>query len=124
VYIQGLARQDIPKNPYRARTLFETSLQGVEDVVYEQRRPGGSWQYTTKSVNRWLDRVPLAIRRLQLQGLEDEARRQEINDWYERESRRLQKKIDTDGGAASTEYDKELALIEQQRDLLLASTNP
>ena len=124
VYLQGLARQDIPRNPYRARTLFETSLLGVEDIVYEQKRPGSSWQYTTKSVNRWLDRVPPAIRRLQLEGLDDEARRQEINDWYERESRRLQQEIDTDSGAGSTEYNKELALIGQQRDLLLGGTNP
>ena len=62
--------------------------------------------------------------RLQLGNLQGEARVKEINNWYDRETQLLQQKIDSESGDAATAYEKELALIGQQRDVLLAITHP
>ena len=121
LYLQGVARAHIAKNPYRARLLFEASLQGAEDIVYEQKRSGGSWQYTRASVNRWLERIPASIGRLQLEGLQGETRLRELNRWYDRESQRLQQTIDAATGADAAEHRHELELIGQQRNQLLES---
>lgn len=122
LYLQGLARQGIDKNPYRARLLFEASLRGVDEIVYEQKRSGGSWQYTVKSVNRWLDRIPESIKRLQLDNLHGEARRKEIVHWYERENERLHRQLDEASGEEATDHHKELELIEQQFNVMLEAS--
>jgi TPR repeat protein len=121
LYLQGLARQGFGKNPYRARLLFEASLQGAGEIVYEQKRSGGSWQYTADSVNRWLDRIPAAVKRLHLEGLQGDSRTRAVNEWYARESEDLRKKIDAAAVGATANYENDLQLIGQQRELLLKS---
>ena len=83
VYLQGIKRIGLARNPYRAKLLFEQALRDREDVVYEQQTGNGrSWQYTVDSVNRWLAKIPESVMRLDLEGLEAEQRQQAIEQWY------------------------------------------
>ena len=63
VYLQGIKRIGLEPDPYRAKQLFEESLQGVEDTVYAQQTGNGrGWKYTVDSVNRWLSKLPESVR--------------------------------------------------------------
>jgi TPR repeat protein len=113
VYLQGIKRIDLERNPYRAKLLFEQALRDREDVVYEQQTGNGrSWQYTVDIVNRWLAKLPESVMRLDLEGLEAEQRRQTIEQWYSREQQRLR---------AQTPLQQQLDELDQQRSVLLSS---
>lgn len=90
VYLQGIKRIGLERDPYRAKLLFEQALRDREDTVYEQQTGNGrSWKYNVESVNRWLARIPEPVMRLNLEGLEAETRRQTIEQWYTGEQQRL-----------------------------------
>ena len=121
LYLRGLPSQHISKNPYRARSLFKASLLGVDKIVYEQKVSSGSVLYTVETVNRWLGRIPAPITRLQLGGLQGDARAREINDWKEVENQLLKQKLESATVEEIAAYRKEQELIEQQSRLLLDS---
>ena len=120
VYLQGLRRIGLERNPYRAKLLFEQALRDREgDVIYEQRTSHGSWQYTMRSMNTWLAQVPEAVKRLDLEGLHGAQRQQAIEQWYEQERAALQSRLPQPESAALALQQKQLDQIEQQRSVLL-----
>jgi TPR repeat protein len=120
VNLQGVKRIGFERNPYRARLLFEQALRDREDVVYEQQTGNGrSWQYTVKSVRRWLARVPESLQRLDLEGLEGAQRQQAIEQWYAQEQQTLQVQNPVPEGEALAHKQQQLADLEQQRAVLL-----
>jgi TPR repeat protein len=119
VYLRGVKRIGLERNPYRARQLFEQALRGREgDVIYEQKTRHGSWQYTMRNMNTWLAQVPEAIQRLDLEGLQGAQRQQAIEQWYQQERERLQSQTPEPEGEALALQKKQLDQIEQQRAVL------
>ena len=89
-------------------------------MVYEQQTgTGRSWQYTVKSVRRWLARVPESLQRLDLEGLEGVQRQQAIEQWYAQEQQTLQAQNPAPEGEALAHKQQQLADLEQQRAVLL-----
>jgi TPR repeat protein len=122
VYLQGIKRIGLERNPYRAKLLFEQALRDREDVVYEQQTGNGrSWQYTVDSVNRWLAQIPESIMRLDLEGLDAEQRRQAIEQWYAQEQQRLQSLSPEPKGEAQILWQQQLDELQQQRSVLLSA---
>ena len=122
VYLQGVKRIGLERNPYRAKVLFEQALRDREDTVYEQQTGNGrSWQYTVESVNRWLARIPESVMRLDLEGLETAQRRQAIELWYAREQQRLRAQTPEPEDEAQVLLQQQLDALEQQRNVLLSA---
>ena len=122
VYLQGVKRIDLERNPYRAKLLFEQALRDREDVVYEQQTGNGrSWQYTVDIVNRWLAQIPESVMRLDLEGLETDQRRQTIEQWYAREQQRLRAQSPEPGDRAQFLRQQQLDDLDQQRSVLLGA---
>jgi len=121
VYLRGVKRTGLERNPYRAKLLFEEALRDRVDTVYEQQTGNGrGWKYTVDSVNRWLARVPEAVRRLDLEGLEGVQRRQAIEQWYAQERKILRaQSVAKQGEEAPALQQQQLAELEQQRTVLL-----
>jgi hypothetical protein len=120
VYLQGIRRIGLERNPYRARLWFEQALNGVDDTVYAQQTGNGrGWKYTVESVNRWLGNIPEPVMRLDLEGLEGAQRRAAIEQWYAREHQALQTQIAESQGEAQAGLKKQLGQIEQQYTVLL-----
>ena len=120
VYLQGVKRIDLERNPYRAKQLFEQALRDREgDVIYEQKTHRGSWQYTMRTMNTWLAQVPEAVQRLDLEGLQGEERQQAIEQWYTQERETLQSQTPEPESEALALQKKQLEQIEQQRAILL-----
>ena len=120
VYLRGIKRIGLARNPYRAKRLFEQALRDREgDVIYEQKTDRGSWQYTMRSMNTWLAQVPEAVQRLDLEGLEGAQRQQAIEQWYAQEREMLQSQVPVPEGEALALQKKQLDQIEQQRTVLL-----
>jgi TPR repeat protein len=120
VYLQGIKRIGLARNPYRAKLLFEQALRDREDVVYEQQTGNGrSWKYTVESVNRWLARIPESVMRLDLEGLEGAQRRQAIEQWYAREQQRLRAQTPEPDSESQALLQQQLDALEQQRSVLL-----
>jgi TPR repeat protein len=120
VYLRGVKRIGLARNPYRAKQLFEQALRDREgDVIYEQKTRRGSWQYTMRTMNTWLAQVPEAVQRLDLEGLQGEERQQTIEQWYTQERETLQSQTPAPEGEALALQKKQLDQIEQQRAVLL-----
>ena len=120
VYLQGIKRIGLARNPYRAKRLFEQALRDREDVVYEQQTGNGrSWKYTVDSVNRWLAQIPESVMRLDLEGLEAEQRRQAIEQWYTGEQQRLRAQIPKPEDSTQVSRQQRLDELDQQRNVLL-----
>jgi hypothetical protein len=116
VYLQGIKRIDLQRNPYRARVLFEQALQDREDTVYEQQTGNGrGWKYTVESVNRWLSRIPEPVMRLDLEGLQGAQRQQAIEQWYAQEQLALKAQIPAPEGKALDDLEQQRAVL--QKDL-------
>ena len=79
---------------------------------------GRGWKYTVESVNRWLDKIPESVRRLDLEGLQDPQRQQAIDQWYAEEQQALQAQTPAPEGEALTLLQKQLDALEQQRTIL------
>jgi len=117
VYLQGIKRIGLERNPYRARLLFEQALRGSGDTVYEQKTGNGrSWIYTVEIVNHWLDRIPEPVKRLDLKDLEGALRQAAIEQWYRQERQALESQS-AQGDAFALQ--KQLEQLEQQRSVLL-----
>ena len=59
LYLQGLARAGVARDPGRARMWFEQALRDGSDPVYEQDSGDGKgWRYTAAQVRAWLKQVP------------------------------------------------------------------
>ena len=122
VYLQGIKRIGLARDPYRAKLLFEQALRGREDVVYEQQTGNGrSWQYTVDSVNRWLTQIPESVMRLDLEGLEAQQRQQAIEQWYASEQQRLRAQIPEPEDGTQVSRQQRLDELEQQRNVLLGA---
>jgi TPR repeat protein len=122
IYLQGIKRIGLERNPYRAKLLFEQALRDREDVVYEQQTGNGrSWQYTVDSVNRWLAQIPESVMRLDLEGLDAEQRRQAIEQWYASEQQRLRAQIPEPEDSTQVSRQQRLDEIDQQRNVLLGA---
>jgi TPR repeat protein len=122
VYLQGVKRIGLERNPYRAKLLFEQALRDREDVVYEQQTGDGrSWRYTVESVNRWLAQIPGSVMRLNLEGLETEQRRQAIEQWYAREQQRLRSPSPEAGDRSQLLRQQQLDELDRQRSVLLGT---
>jgi hypothetical protein len=120
VYLRGVKRIGLERNPYRAKQLFEQALQDREgDVIYEQKTHRGSWKYTMRTMNKWLAQVPEAVQRLDLEGLQGEERQQAIEQWYTQERETLQSQTPEPESEALALQKKQLEQIEQQRAILL-----
>jgi TPR repeat protein len=116
VYLQGIKRIDLQRNPYRARVLFEQALQDREDTVYAQQTGNGrGWKYTVESVNRWLSRIPEPVMRLDLEGLQGTQRQQAIEQWYAQEQLALKAQIPAPEGKALDDLEQQRAVL--QKDL-------
>jgi len=103
----------------RSKALFEQALHDREDTVYAQQTGNGrGWKYTVESVNRWLDKIPESIRRLDLEGLQGVRRQQVIDQWYAQEQQALQAQTPAPEGEALTLLQKQLDDLEQQRSML------
>jgi len=101
VYLRGVKRISLERNPYRAKQLFEQALRDREgDVIYEQKTHRGSWQYTMRTMNKWLAQVPEAVQRLDLEGLQGEKRQQALEQWYTQERETLQSQTPAPEGEA------------------------
>ena len=119
VYLQGIRRIGLERNPYRSKLLFEQALRDREDTVYAQQTGNGrGWKYTVESVNRWLDKIPESVRRLDLEGLQGAQRQQAIDQWYAREQQALQAQTPAPEGEALALLQKQLDELEQQRAML------
>jgi len=122
VYLQGIKRIGLARNPYRAKLLFEQALRDREDVVYEQQTGNGrSWQYTVDNVNRWLTQIPESVMRLDLEGLEAQQRQQAIEQWYASEQQRLRAQIPEPEDGTPVSRQQRLDELEQQRNVLLGA---
>jgi TPR repeat protein len=122
VYLQGIKRVGLERNPYRAKRLFEQALRDREDTVYEQQTGNGrSWQYTVDSVNRWLTQIPESVMRLDLEGLEGAQRRQAIEQWYAREQQRLRAQTPEPDDEPQALLRQQLDELAQQRSVLLSA---
>jgi hypothetical protein len=120
VYLQGIGRIGLESNPYRARRLFELALHDGEDTVYAQQTGNGrGWKYTAESVNRWLDRIPAPVARLDIEGLDAVQRRDAIERWYAQERQALLAQIAASQGEPQTLLQKQLEQLDQQRSVLL-----
>jgi TPR repeat protein len=120
VYLRGIKRIGMERNPYRAKQLFEQALRGREgDVIYEQKTHRGSWQYTMRNMNIWLAQLPEAVQRLDLEGLQGAERQQAIEQWYTQERETLQLQAPESESEALALQKKQLEQIEQQRAVLL-----
>jgi len=119
IYLQGIRRIGLERNPYRSKALFEQALHDREDTVYAQQTGNGrGWKYTVESVNRWLDKIPESVRRLDLEGLQDPQRQQAIDQWYAEEQQALQAQTPAPEGEALALLQKQLDALEQQRTIL------
>ena len=119
IYLQGIRRIGLERNPYRSKALFEQALHDREDTVYAQQTGNGrGWKYTVESVNRWLDKIPESVRRLDLEGLQDPQRQQAIDQWYAQEQQALQAQTPAPEGEALALLQKQLDALEQQRTIL------
>jgi TPR repeat protein len=59
VYLQGIARIGLERDPYRAKALLAQALEDRDHVVYAQDTGDGrSWRYTVTQVHRWLAQIP------------------------------------------------------------------
>jgi TPR repeat protein len=119
IYLQGIRRIGLERNPYRSKALFEQALHDREDTVYAQQTGNGrGWKYTVESVNRWLDKIPESVMRLDLEGLQGPQRQQAIDQWYAQEQQALQAQTLALEGEALTLLQKQLDALEQQRTML------
>jgi hypothetical protein len=116
VYLQGIKRIGLERNPYRAKQWLEQAIEGQEDTVYTQQTGNGrGWKYTVDSVNRWLSHIPEPVTRLDLEGLDGTQRRAAIEQWYAQEQQTLMAQT----AEAQTPLQKQLDQLEQQRNVLL-----
>jgi len=122
VYLQGIKRIGLARNPYRAKLLFKQALRDREDVVYEQQTGNGrSWQYTVDNVNRWLTQIPESVMRLDLEELEAQQRQQAIEQWYASEQQRLRAQIPEPEDGTQVSRQQRLDELGQQRNVLLGA---
>jgi hypothetical protein len=122
VYLQGIKRIGLERDPYRAKLLFKQALRDREDTVYEQQTGNGrSWKYTMESVNRWLARIPESVMRLDLEGLKAEQRHQAIDQWYAGEQQRLRAQNTEPEDEAQVLLQQQLDALAQQRSVLLGA---
>ena len=120
VHLQGIRRIGLERNPYRAKLLFRQALHDADDTVYAQQTGNGrGWKYTVASVNRWLDRIPETVMRLDLQGLSGSQRRTAIEQWFAQEQQMLLVQAAQPESAAQVLLQKQLEQLEQQRNVLL-----
>ncbi len=120
VYLQGIKRIGLERNPYRAKQWFEQAIQDQEDTVYSQQTGNGrGWKYTVDSVNRWLSKIPEPVTRLDLEGLDGAQRRAAIEQWYAQEQQTLLAQTAEAQDEAQIPLQKQLEQLEQQRNVLL-----
>jgi TPR repeat protein len=119
VYLQGIERIGLEPNPYRARLLFQQALRDREDTVYaEQSDTGRGWKYTVESVNHWLGKIPEAVMRLDLEGLNAAQRHAAIEQWYAREQQALLAQKAESQGEAQAVLQQQLEQLDRQYRVL------
>ena len=120
LYMAGLPRQHIERNYYRAKIFYERSVDGQDKIVYQQQTAHDrSWYISVDSIKRRLARIPDFMMRLDLEGLDGNARTDAINAWYAQEHAQLIVEARTASGDTLSEFNTALATLESQRDLLL-----
>ncbi len=113
IYRSGNRRMKIQKNLYVAKVYYRKTLaQTRGDTVYNHTfgSPGRTTFIPAKYIRKYLDELPDAIKRLDLEGLSPQQKETKIKDWYYHEIEQLEP-----GGKSA---DK-LKLLNQQRDVLL-----
>ena len=121
-YASGSKRQQIERNYYRAKLFYERAIEGIGDIVYEQKTTSTrSWHITVDSVNKKLQQIPDYIMRLDLEGLEGQSRIIAINEWYEQERAMLDTKMNSADNKTLSELVTTLSTLQSQRDVLLQS---
>ncbi len=119
-YMSGFKRQQIERNYYQAKLLYESAIAGIDGIVYKQRTsPTRSWHITVDSVKRRLDKIPDYIMRLDLEGLEGQHRITAINDWYEQERNKLYVSMNTANDEKFSELATSLSTLQLQHEILL-----
>lgn len=119
-YMSGFKRQQIERNYYQAKLLYERAIEGIDDIVYEQKTsPTHSWNITVDSVKRRLNKLPDYIMRLDLEGLEGQRRITAINEWYEQERSTLDAKMNSAGDDELPELITALFTLQSQHEILL-----
>ena len=121
-YMSGFKRQQIERNYYQAKLLYERALDGIDEIVYEQKTsPTRAWHITAESVHKKLRQIPDYIARLDLAGLEGQQRIAAINQWYEKERAMLDTKMNSAGDDELSKLVTALSTLQSQRDVLLQS---
>lgn len=116
VYLRGIKRIGLERNPYRSKLLFEQALRDRQDTIYAQQTGNGrGWKYTVESVNRWLSRIPESVMRLDLEGLQGAQRQQAIEQWYAQEQLALNAQTPAPEGTALDDLEQQRAVL--QKDL-------
>ena len=119
-YMSGFKRQQIERNYYQAKLFYESAIEGIDDIVYEQKTsPTRSWQITVDSVKRRLEKIPDYIMRLDLEGLKGQHRIIAINDWYETERSKLYAKMNSSDDENLSEIVTALSTLQSQHEILL-----
>ncbi len=120
VYLQGIKRIGLEPDPYRARLLFQQALRDRKDTVYaEQSDTGRGWKYTVENVNHWLGKIPEAVMRLDLEGLDAMQRHDAIEQWHARERQALLAQKAESQGEAQAVLQQQLEQLDRQYRVLL-----
>ena len=120
LYMSGLARQQIERNYYQAKLLYERAIEDKDNIVYRQQTsPERAWHITVDSVQRRLQSIPEFMMRLDLEGLDGQHRTTAINEWYEQERNTLEEKSNLASDDELSELTKALAILRSQREVLL-----
>jgi TPR repeat protein len=120
LYMSGLARQQIDRNYYQAKLLYERAIKDKDTIVYQQKTsPEHAWHITVDSVKRRLQSIPEFILRLDLEGLSSQQRITAINKWYGRERNVLNEKSKLASDDDLTGINKAITILQSQRDVLL-----
>ena len=124
LYMSGLARQQIKRNYYEAKLLYERAIEGKENIVYKQQTsPERAWHITVDSVKRRLQSIPDYMMRLDLEGLHGKHRTAAINRWYEQERNALDAKSKLVSDDDLIELNKILTTLRSQREVLLQTNH-
>jgi len=113
IYRRGYQRLNIEKNLYLAKVYYQEALSLAQgEIIYKNTfgNPRMTSYASAKFIRQYLEELPDAIKRLDLEGLTKEQKEEKINKWYYSEIEKLkpgEKTADT------------LELLNQQRDVLL-----
>jgi TPR repeat protein len=112
-YSNGSKIWKLDQNLYRAKVCYQRALSLAQgEIIYKNTfgNPSRTTYTSTDSIRKFLDELPDAIKRLDLEGLSPGKKKEKINNWYYSEIERLkpgEKTADT------------LNMLNQQRDVLL-----